>query len=198
MPEIFNTIKLFFKLAALLFLAGMIYFVAINVFKPQGIEPEAVEQINKVIKDAMQISTPTYYAEDLIPVKYTCDGDNVNPELKISDVPEGAKSLVLIFDDPDAPAGTWTHWIVWNIDPETTEIAENSVPQGGREGTTSFKRIGYGGPCPHTGAHRYFFKLYALDAKLDLAEGAGKEELESAMAGHILAQAEYMGIYRRK
>lgn len=146
----------------------------------------------------MVILTPAFKNGENIPSKYTCDGDNVNPRLEISDVPAEAKSLILIMDDPDSPSGTWLHWSVWNIDPKTTEIPENSVPQGAVEGMTGFGETGYGGPCPHSGEHRYFFRLYALDSKLDLPAGASRPELERAMDGHILAGAELMGLYRRQ
>ena len=146
----------------------------------------------------MIISTPAFKNGENIPSKYTCDGENINPPLEISGVPTGTKSLVLIMDDPDSPSGTWLHWSVWNISPQTTEIPENSVPAGAKEGLTSFGEIGYGGPCPHSGKHRYFFRLYALDSKLDLPQGASRTELEQAMAGHILAEAELMGLYERK
>jgi len=146
----------------------------------------------------MTISTPAFKNGENIPAKYTCDGDNINPLLEISGVPAGAKSLVLIMDDPDSPSGTWLHWLVWNIDPATTEIPENSVPAGAVQGATSFGDIGYGGPCPHSGEHRYFFRLYALDFGLDLPAGTERPDLERAIAGHILAQAELMGTYRRQ
>jgi Raf kinase inhibitor-like YbhB/YbcL family protein len=132
-----------------------------------------------------------------IPSRYTCDGENVSPPLMIGGIPAGAKSLALIVDDPDAPAGTWVHWLVWNIDPQTTEIAEGSVPQGAMEGKTSFGRGGYGGPCPPQGEHRYFFKLYALDTTLALSPKADKAVLEAAMDGHILKKAELVGLYSR-
>lgn len=146
----------------------------------------------------MTISTPAFKNGGFIPPKHTCDGENINPCLEISGVPAEAQSLALIMDDPDSPSGTWLHWSVWNIDPKTAEIAENSVPAGTLEGTTGFGQTGYGGPCPHSGAHRYFFRLYALDSKLDLPAGAQRAELEKAMAGHVMAEAGLMGLYERK
>ncbi|NTW60704.1 MAG: YbhB/YbcL family Raf kinase inhibitor-like protein, partial [Nitrospirae bacterium] len=104
----------------------------------------------------------------------------------------------LIMDDPDAPGGMWVHWVVWNIDPTTREIKENGVPPGAKQGVNDFRKTPYGGPCPPSGTHRYFFKLYALDAMLDLGSGTTKGALEKAMKGHILAQAELMGRYKRK
>ena len=134
--------------------------------------------------------------------KYTCDGPDLSPELSWAGAPPRTQSLALIADDPDAPVGTWTHWIIWNIPPGTTlpeGVAKTETLQDGtRQGKNDFKRIGYGGPCPPPGKpHRYFFKLYALDTKLDVKAGANRNELESAMKGHVLSQAELMGRYGR-
>lgn len=133
-----------------------------------------------------------------IPVRYTCDGENINPPLTISDVPWKTKSLAFIMDDPDAPRGTWVHWVLWNIDPKTKEIPENSVPQGAVQGMTDFGQSGYGGPCPPDREHRYFFKLYALDIPITLPSSATKQKIEQTIAGHILAQSELIGRYDRK
>lgn len=133
-----------------------------------------------------------------IPAKYTCDGENVNPLLAISGAPETTQSFVLIVDDPDAPMGTWDHWVVWNIPPVITEIAESNVPHGAVQGTTSFDDQKYGGPCPPSGTHRYFFKLYALDTMLQLPPSSRKAVVEAAMQGHILEKAELIGLYSRK
>ena len=137
-----------------------------------------------------------------IPEKYTCDGDNVSPPLEWSGLPAGTASLALICDDPDAPMGTWVHWVVFNIPPETDGLPENVPPerelkQGGLQGINDFRKIGYGGPCPPGGTHRYFFKLYALDCWLDLPAGITKAQLMAAMEGHILDQAVLMGRYSR-
>jgi Raf kinase inhibitor-like YbhB/YbcL family protein len=129
-----------------------------------------------------------------IQAEYTCDGQDKIPPLQISDVPAGAKSLALIVDDPDAPMGTWDHWILWNIPPSTKVIDK----QMGVGGNNSWERIEYGGPCPPSGVHRYYFKLYALNIMLDLPEGSNKTELEKTMKGHILAQAALMGKYQRQ
>ena len=134
----------------------------------------------------------------MIPSKYTCEGEDINPSLKIVGVPKNAKTLVLIMDDPDAPMGTWVHWLVWNMSPQTTEILENSVPTSSVEGTTSWRRTGYGGPCPPSGTHRYFFKLYALDIALNLSPQTDKAGLEKAMAGHILDKTELIGLYKKQ
>jgi len=143
----------------------------------------------------LTITSPAFERNKLIPSKYTCDGDDVNPPLNIKGTPEETKSLVLIVDDPDAPMGTWDHWIVWNI-PPTNKIEENSVP--GTEGLNNFRRHSYGGPCPPSGTHRYFFKVYALDTKLDLNPNSRKKDVEKAMKDHILAKGELVGLYSRK
>ena len=129
-----------------------------------------------------------------IPPQYTCEGKNTNPPLKVENIPEGTKTLALIVDDPDAPNGTFDHWIVWNISPNEA-IAEGT--NVGINGTNGFGKTGYGGPCPPTGVHRYFFKLFALDAELELMPGAGKKELLDAMKGHIVGSAELMGLYQK-
>jgi len=135
----------------------------------------------------------------MIPAACTCDGGNVTPELEISDVPEGAKSLALVLRDPDAPSGTFYHWIVWNIDPMTRRISDKSLPSGAVEGTNSARRTGYMGPCPPGGqTHRYFFELYALDTELDLDEHATIQQLERHIQGHQVGRAEIMGLYARQ
>ncbi len=145
----------------------------------------------------LQLSSPAFAHEGAIPARYTCDGQDINPPLAFGNVPAGTKSLALIADDPDAPVGMWVHWVMWNIPPETREIRENSVPAGGVQGLNDWKKNLYGGPCPPSGTHRYFFKLYALDTKLTLAPATTKTALERAMTGHILARGELMGTYRR-
>jgi hypothetical protein len=155
------------------------------------------KKLSSIILKNMEIKSSAFEHGQLIPAKYTCDGENINPPLQIFDAPQDAKSLALIVDDPDAPSGVWVHWLAWNIDPKTKEIAENSVPASSVEGTTSFRRAGYGGPCPPSGVHRYFFKIYALDISLDLTASESKTDLEKAMANHILAQGELIGAYSR-
>lgn len=132
-----------------------------------------------------------------IPSKFSCDGANTSPPLQISEVPAGAKTLVLIVDDPDAPSGLFTHWMVWNLSPQTSTISEGSAPVG-VHGTNDFGKSGYGGPCPPSGTHRYYFRVFALDRKLDLARGAKRSQLDAAMKGHVIAQGELMGRYSRK
>ena len=143
------------------------------------------------------LSSTAFQNNGSIPSKYTCDGSDINPPLVIENVPAGAKSLALIVDDPDAPMGTWVHWLVWNISPHTTGIKENDVPKGALSGLNDFKKQSYGGPCPPSGTHRYFFKLYALDSILSLSSGAKKADLEKAMKGHIISQSQIIGLYKR-
>ncbi len=142
----------------------------------------------------LTISSAAFENKQAIPKKYTCDGDDINPPLTINGTPPETKSLILIVEDPDAPSGLWIHWIVWNI-PPTTTIKENSIP--GTEGLNTAKNHSYGGPCPPSGTHRYFFKVYALDAKLELPENSTKKDVEKAMQGHVIAQGELMGVYSR-
>ena len=146
----------------------------------------------------MKLTSPVFNNNGYIPAKYTCDGENINPPLAITGATTIAKSLVLIFDDPDSPFGTWTHWTVWNILPETKDIPENSVPQGSIQGITSFGKPGYGGPCPSSGTHRYFFKLFALDTQFDLKPETKVEVLIKELENHILDKTELMGKYSRK
>ncbi|MDI6791517.1 MAG: YbhB/YbcL family Raf kinase inhibitor-like protein [bacterium] len=138
-----------------------------------------------------------------IPTKYTCDGEDISPPLQWSDPPRDTQSFALISDDPDAPAGDWVHWVLYNLPAKTRTLPEDvppdgDLPDGSRHGKNSWRRLGYGGPCPPGGTHRYFFKLYALDTVLNLAAGASKEQLLQAMKGHILARTELMGIYSRQ
>ena len=146
--------------------------------------------------DTMKITSPAFKEGGMIPAEYTCAGDDISPELNIEGVPASAKSLALIMDDPDAPAGTWDHWIVFNIPAAIKKIAKDTEPEG-IAGQNSWKKIGYGGPCPPSGVHRYYFKLYALDIKLELSQGATKPQLLSAMKGHILAEAKLMGKFQK-
>jgi len=151
----------------------------------------------------IKITSSAFEEGALIPAKYTCDGEDISPPLQWEAVPEGTKSIALISDDPDAPVGTWVHWVLYNLPAEAGELSEaipadETLPGGARQGTTDFGRIGYGGPCPPSGTHRYFFKIYALDTDLDLPTGADKRELLEAMQGHILGEGRLMGKYARK
>ena len=153
---------------------------------------------------AFQIESPAFEPQGTIPEKYTCDGDDVSPPLLWTKPPKGTKSFALISDDPDAPVGTWVHWVVYNIPAGSLGLEEGIqkdeiLPDGTRQGTTDFKRAGYGGPCPPPGpAHHYSFKLYALNAMLDLPSGVNKADLLIAANDHILAQAELTGLYQRQ
>ena len=142
----------------------------------------------------LTVKSPAFENNKLIPSKYTCDGEEVSPPLTVEGIPEKTKSLALIMEDPDAPAGLFIHWLVWNI-PPTDKIQENSVP--GTEGLNTDKTNSYHGPCPPGGTHRYYFKVYALDAHLNLGAFSDKEVLENAMQNHILAHGELIGLYRR-
>ena len=144
----------------------------------------------------MKLSSSAFGNKEVVPVEYTCDGDNVSPPLTFGDVPNKNKSLALIVDDPDAPMGTWVHWLVWNVPPDVTGFSKGeniAFPQGKND----FGKQEYGGPCPPSGAHRYFFKLYALDTMLDLQPGASKKQLEKAMTGHVIEEAQLMRTYSR-
>lgn len=143
----------------------------------------------------MTLTSPEFEHNQFIPRKFTCEGDDVNPALIIEDVPKEAKSLALIMDDPDASMGTWVHWVVFDI-PVKNRIEENNIP--GKQGINNAGQKNYHGPCPPSGVHRYFFKLYALDTLLNLKEGISKGGLEKAMQGHILAEAELIGLYKRR
>ena len=145
----------------------------------------------------LSISSPAFEHGRPIPPHFTADGDDVSPELAITGVPDGAASLALIMDDPDAPMGTWVHWVVWNIPTETAVIEEGSEPGGSTGGRNSWGRAGYGGPAPPSGTPRYFFKLFALDTVLDLPSTADKAALERAMEGHVVSAAELLGTYSR-
>jgi Raf kinase inhibitor-like YbhB/YbcL family protein len=150
----------------------------------------------------IKITSTAFEEGGMIPRKYTCDGEDVSPPLAWTGVPEGAKTIALISDDPDAPMGTWVHWVLFNLSEAEKGLPEAVPPDkelknGAKQGRNDFRRIGYGGPCPPGGTHRYFFKLYALDAILNLPAGATKAELLKAMEGHILAHGQIIGKYRR-
>ena len=151
---------------------------------------------------AITITSSVFSEGGMIPKKYTCDAEDISPDLKWSGVPPGAKSLALICDDPDAPVGTWVHWVLFNIPADVTSLpaglpADSALNNGARHGKNDFRKLGYGGPCPPGGTHRYFFKLYALDTVLKLESGSTKAQLLAAMKGHILAEGQLMGKYKR-
>jgi Raf kinase inhibitor-like YbhB/YbcL family protein len=154
------------------------------------------DEANKAVDyKLMHISSTSFDPNGLIPVKYTCDGENISPPLDINNIPEEAISLAIMADDPDAPVGTWVHWIVWNI-PVTHHIRENEIH--GTEGINDFQLHHYCGPCPPGGTHRYFFKVYALDTILALSASTNKKQLEKAMSEHIIAFGELIALYKRK
>jgi Raf kinase inhibitor-like YbhB/YbcL family protein len=156
-----------------------------------------------VEKMTIKITSSAFAQGGMIPSKYTADGQNISPPLKWEGVPDGTASIALICDDPDAPMGTWVHWVMWNIPPDKKELPENIPPDqklsdGSIQGITDFRRPGYGGPAPPSGTHRYYFKIYALNTKLDLPTNSTKVQLLKAMESHILAEGELMGKYKRQ
>lgn len=151
----------------------------------------------------IKITSTAFEEAGMIPPKYTCDGEDVSPALNWDSVPEAAQSIALVCDDPDAPMGTFVHWVLYNLPGDVRELpedvpAEATLSSGARQGTSDFGQTGYGGPCPPRGAHRYFFRIYALDTPLDLDAGARRADLLKAMEGHILAQGQLMGKYQRR
>lgn len=184
-------------------LRAMIWIVIMTwmVCSGQPVEPSATDSMKGV---AMEITlrSPAFEEGGMIPRQYTCDGQDISPPLAWDSIPEGTKSLALICDDPDAPRGDWVHWVMFNVPAEARLLPENvptqkELPNGALQGSNDFRRIGYGGPCPPGGTHRYFFKLYALDTLLKLNAGAGKADVLKAMEGHILGQGQLMGKYKR-
>ena len=150
----------------------------------------------------LTISSSAFANGGMIPAQYTCDGANTSAPLQWSGLPAAAKTLALIVDDPDAPGKTWVHWVVYDLPATTTQLRENvgqgkTLAGGGKQGTNDFKKIGYGGPCPPSGTHRYFFKLYALDIETSLPPGATKDALLKAIEGHVVGQGEFIGKYKR-
>jgi Raf kinase inhibitor-like YbhB/YbcL family protein len=189
-----GTVVLIFLFAAMFLISGCVQNekaeTPVNKESPEaGIGDENMNIQN------IKVFSSAFAAKGSIPGKYTCDGQNINPPLEFEGIPEEAESLVLILDDPDAPTKTFTHWIVWNIEP-VAKVEEDSIP--GVEGINDFKKIGYFGPCPPSGTHRYFFRVYALDKKLELKAGAGRKDLENEMIGHIIAEGELMGKYSKR
>lgn len=154
----------------------------------------------------IKVSSPAFEAMAAIPKVYSCEGDDLSPALAWNGIPDGTKSIALIMDDPDAPVGTWVHWVVYNLPAGTTGLPEgaskaksetSSLPEGALHGQNSWKRADYGGPCPPSGKHRYFFHLYALDAVLDMPQGPSRKDLDKAMEGHIIGQGELVGTYQK-
>lgn len=174
----------------------------LEVIDPTHTPGEIGESSAAIEVEDLALTSPAFAEGDPIPVQYTCDGDDLSPALSWGGIPEGTESFALIMDDPDAPGGTWVHWILFNLPGDTTELpvsvpAEGILSDGSVHGVNSWGRRDYGGPCPPQGTHRYFFKLYALDISLDGLEGVDVQALYDTMEGHILAEAEYMGTYTR-
>jgi len=183
----------------ILAIGGCIYLF----LKYRGSNNDKQESVKLNLNNMIKISSPVFLNNldnrlRSIPQKYTCDGENINPEFLIEGVAEQTKSLVLIMDDPDAPLRTFTHWLVWNISPKTKEIKENSVPEGAVLGMNDFRKVDYGGPCPPTGVHRYFFRIYALDTILNIPQGSERKTLEEAMENHIIDKGELVARYSRQ
>jgi Raf kinase inhibitor-like YbhB/YbcL family protein len=150
----------------------------------------------------MKLQSPAFKEGEFIPSRFTCDGENISPQLSWSGTPEGTKTFALVIEDPDAPDGTFVHWVIYNIPSTIKNLSEGinsqSLPEGVKQGTNHFGENDYGGPCPPSGIHRYFFKLYALDSEIEIKAGAGKRDLLKAIEGHILAEAQLMGKYERQ
>ena len=190
-------------------LISLFLFTAFLAFLMSGCGPSLSPKPTPAVESpaapeiTFELTSTAFAHEEPIPPKYTCDGQDISPPLQWSDPPQGTQSLALICDDPDAPVGTWVHWVLYNLPAEARSLpeavpSEAELPDGSRHGQNSWRRLDYGGPCPPSGTHRYFFKLYALDTMLDLEAGEGKKQVLQAMEGHILAQAELMGVYSRQ
>lgn len=169
-----------------------------------GAIPDALSSSPILEEEMITLHSPAFTHEGEILARHTCSGEDISPPLSWSGIPEGTQSLALIVDDPDAPDPAapkmvWVHWVLYNMPPDTTELPENiaDLPAGTQEGVNDWNRIGYGGPCPPIGRHRYYFKLYALDTVLDAPDKLLKAQLEEKMEGHILEQAELMGTYQK-
>ena len=179
-----------------------------RIFGYPNLNPRKVQGENSIAqkgdeKMAITITSPAFKDGQLIPAKYTCDGDDISPPLQWQPTSPPAKSFALISDDPDAPIGTWVHWVMWNIPADANHLPESiepikELPDGTKQGVNDFGQHGYGGPCPPRGTHRYYFKIYALDTMLNLPDNAKKQALLDAVKGHILAEGSLMGKYQRK
>jgi Raf kinase inhibitor-like YbhB/YbcL family protein len=195
-------LKIKLALVAAVVIVSIIGFYA-SQSMPRGTNSQSISNPGKDLNQTtnndtqtMQVSSSAFENNGKIPSEYTCDGQDILPPLNIIQIPKEAKTLAIIMDDPDAPMGTFTHWTVWNIPPSKTEFSKNekvSFPQG----ITSFGKKGYGGPCPPSGTHRYFFKIYALDTRLDLVDGSSLKELQQAISGHVISESTLVGKYSR-
>lgn len=187
---------------------GVLSFAVLTVLfiscasRPQPVVQQPPANQSNQGKPEFKLTSTAFKEGQPIPSTYTCDGVNVSPPLEWSGMPKSARSIAIIADDPDAPGGMWVHWVLYNLPADNIGLVENlpateKLAAGGFQGRNDFEKIGYGGPCPPSGTHRYFFKIYALDAELPLKAGATKAEVEQAMQGHIVSQAQLMGTYRR-
>jgi len=172
--------------------------IAATFLLTKGEKKQENKSVNTPLSTTMNITSTAFKQNDPIPSKYTCDGQDFTPPLSFLEVPDGAQSLALSVVDPDSPSGHFTHWVAWNIPANTKEIIEGSLPAGIIQGKNDFGKEGYGGPCPGSGRHHYVFNLYALDEKINLEEGLSRDQLESAVADHILARAQLVGLYQRQ
>ena len=179
---------------AILFLLFFSYFL-FNSYKKQS---QTSYTINNQLSHTMKITSPAFENNQFIPTKFTCDGENINPALEINNVPAKAKSLALIVDDPDSPSGTYVHWVMYNLNPQDKDLDENAVPPGALQSVNGAGQEKYTGPCPSSGTHHYRFKIYALDTDLNFSNPPDAKTLIIAMQGHVLDQAELIGLYKRK
>lgn len=180
-----------------IFLPVFVVSFLVLLFAVNNLKEEKGQNKIQNVKSKMKIFSRAFENNQKIPKTFTCQGQNINPELNFSDIPQSTKSLVIVMDDPDAPMGTFVHWVIFNIDPKISSISENSSPNGAIQGKNSAGSNQYVGPCPPSGMHRYYFKLYALDLELNLSKDANKQILENAMIGHILDEAQLMGTYQK-
>ena len=187
------------RISALIILTSLALFSCST--RPQPLPPEPPARQSPEKSGELRVTSAAFKEGQPIPRQYTCDGVNVSPPLEWSGAPKTARTIAIIADDPDAPSGAWVHWVLYNLPAENIGIVENlpeteNLKAGGFQGKNDFGKIGYGGPCPPSGSHRYFFKVYALDVELPLKAGATKAEVENAFAGHVVAQGQLMGRYR--
>jgi Raf kinase inhibitor-like YbhB/YbcL family protein len=188
--------------AELVLVLAMFPLIACSNHSQPAAQPQVTPATQPPQKSELKLTSTAFKEGEAIPRGYTCDGANVSPPLEWTGVPKNAKTFAIIADDPDAPSGTWVHWVLYNLPAEGLGLIENTpltetLNGGGVQGMNDFGKIGYGGPCPPSGKHRYFFKFYALDSELPLKPGATKAEVEKAIEGHIIGQAQLMGMYRR-
>ncbi len=191
------------KFTTKLYLIGLVLILLSGCRSPNDSQPINPQQPASNAKPQIKVTSNAFTDGAMIPAKYSCDGENASPHLKWENMPANAKTIAIIADDPDAPGGTWVHWLIFNLPANVKELPDGVAPEGNasavaRQGTNDFKKIGYGGPCPPSGVHRYFFKVYGLDTELSLNAGATKEDLMKAMEGHVVAEGQIVGKYEKK